>query len=269
MSRRNYSDEKWLMALAIGAEHGPGAAERRTGVPQNSVKSKLRRGVDPAELEAGKALLAAEKGGVDLEALQRDTEAAYRVALAAGNTLGVQRLSVAIGVIERNLGERAQRETTRPAVDLSGPAGAQRLARIAARFVELAELAQLRSLRMADDRELDEAMRVRYACARRLHVENRWIAEQRRRLRAGQPSMFGNVQLPTSSSVRIPPRITRPPGVTREQRDPVKVAEHFDGKVEEGRRARVIPLRWGRSVQEDFLERQGVDPGLFKPPRGA
>lgn len=117
MTRQFYDDATRLRALAIARASNAGEAERATGVPSATIRSWIKRGVDPGEIEVGEALVLEQKVGAledhELGRLHRQTADAMATALRKGDSLAAQRLATPLGVLEDKLQRRAE-TTGRP-----------------------------------------------------------------------------------------------------------------------------------------------------------
>jgi hypothetical protein len=290
--RRTYTAEQIAQALAIAAERGIGAAEIETGIPAGTLRSRIARARNaPDALEE----LAAEPAGAysllaELEQEQREALEDLRRARREGKPpVGP---ATAHGIAVDKLLKVRDAERARPPLG----EGDDSRARIAAlRDAVLA--AQLRRYGTATPDELR-------VVAAGLHGEIRQLQERRRTIlaemgirRAGGKSLFGWISemdqatwpaawrtIPVDELVvtgdwrddpkPAPPARPEPPARVVVP-DPVEVPEPLEREPEvepDGDAAEVVPITrprraWpGRSVQERFLEAEGIDPTLFKPP---
>src|ERR1700681_4534123 len=105
VSRRHWSPETRLRAIAIGRAEGAAEAARRTGVKPSTVRSWLARTdeddpeVAAVEVEAGGALADAPDAVVALSASLARAQRALDAVLERGDGLQAQRLAVAVGIL--------------------------------------------------------------------------------------------------------------------------------------------------------------------------
>ncbi len=272
-SRRSWSDEDRVRAIAIGTARGARAAEAETGIPAGTVRSWLARATPEAlkaEAAVGAALEIERRTGVlsvdELGALQRQAADAVARALRAGKTTDAKNLTTTVAILDDKIAKRRDAERVDP-----GSLERTRDARddVTSRLAAVLEAIHVRRVARFATLDVDELRRYRSALTDRiaqLTLARRFLTEEEVRRRRGATSLFARVEHPedvpepfrgaqwgllpdrmnTWSAPNELPECALPP-------DPNKRAQ---GDPEDAKGA-VVSLLQTAQTKLDLLERQG------------